>query len=76
MAATKPVRWIAHNFNHQSPCSSGPDVVKTVTNEVVTAEEFGGASPVGMMLIGKHFDEPIIYRGAAAFESAGDWTKM
>jgi Asp-tRNA(Asn)/Glu-tRNA(Gln) amidotransferase A subunit family amidase len=53
-----------------------PDVVKTVTNEVVTAEEFGGASPVGMMLIGEHFEEPIIYRGVAAFESAGDRTKM
>ena len=68
MAATKPVRWIAHNFNHQSPVTMfvRPDVVKTVTNEVVTAKEFGGTSPVGMMLIGKHFDEPIIYGGAAA----------
>ena len=32
--------------------------------------------PVGMMLIGKHYDETTIYRAAAAFEKAGDWTKM
>jgi amidase len=32
--------------------------------------------PIGLMLIGKYYDEPIIYRGASAFESAGDWTKM
>jgi len=28
------------------------------------------------MLIGKYYDEPKIYRAAAAFEGAGDWTKM
>ncbi len=32
--------------------------------------------PIGLMLIGKYFDEPAIYRAAAAFEGAGDWTKM
>ena len=32
--------------------------------------------PVGLMLIGKYFDEPTIYRAAAAFEGAGDWKKM
>ncbi|HSD10277.1 MAG TPA: amidase [Candidatus Binatia bacterium] len=32
--------------------------------------------PVSMMLIGKHFDEPTIYRAAYAFEQAGDWKKM
>jgi amidase len=32
--------------------------------------------PVGMMLVGKHFDEPTIYRAAHAFEQAGDWKKM
>jgi amidase len=32
--------------------------------------------PVGLMLIGKYYDEPTIYRAAAAFEGAGDWTKM
>jgi amidase len=32
--------------------------------------------PVSMMLIGKHFDEPTIYRTAAAFEGAGDWKSM
>ena len=26
--------------------------------------------------IGKYYDEPTIYRAAAAFEGAGDWTKM
>ena len=32
--------------------------------------------PVSMMLIGKHFDEPTIYRAAHAFEQAGDWKAM
>jgi amidase len=32
--------------------------------------------PIGLMLTAKHFDESTIYRAAAAFESAGDWTKM
>jgi amidase len=32
--------------------------------------------PVGLMLIGKHFDESTIYRAAAAFEGAGDWKTM
>ncbi len=29
--------------------------------------------PIGMMLVGRHYDEATIYRAAAAFESAGDW---
>ncbi len=32
--------------------------------------------PVGMMLVGRHFDEPTIYRAAADFEQSGDWKKM
>ncbi len=32
--------------------------------------------PVGMMLVGKHFDEMTIYRAAYAFEQATDWTKL
>jgi amidase len=32
--------------------------------------------PVGLMLIGKHFDEPTIYRAAYTFEQAGDWKVM
>jgi amidase len=32
--------------------------------------------PIGLMLIGKHYDEATIYRAAAAFEGAGDWKKM
>ncbi len=32
--------------------------------------------PIGMMLIGKHFDELTIYRAAHAFEQAGDWKSM
>jgi amidase len=32
--------------------------------------------PVGLMLIGKHYDEPAIYRAAYAFEQAGDWKQM
>ena len=29
--------------------------------------------PVGMMLVGKPYDEPTIYRAAAAFERGVDW---
>ena len=32
--------------------------------------------PIGMMLVGRHFDEMTIYRAAHAFEQAGDWKKM
>jgi len=32
--------------------------------------------PVSMMLVGRHFDEPTIYRAAYAFEQAGDWKQM
>jgi len=32
--------------------------------------------PAGLMLIGKHFEEPTIYRAAYAFEQADDWKKM
>ncbi|HEX7045042.1 MAG TPA: amidase [Burkholderiales bacterium] len=30
--------------------------------------------PIGMMLVGRHWDEPTIYRAAAAFETSVDWT--
>jgi len=29
--------------------------------------------PIGLQLVGKHFDEPTIYRAAYAFEQSGDW---
>jgi amidase len=29
--------------------------------------------PIGMMLVGRHFDEATIYRAASAFERSGDW---
>src|SRR5438094_43871 len=32
--------------------------------------------PVSLMLVGKHWDEPTIYRAASAFEHAGDWKQM
>jgi amidase len=32
--------------------------------------------PVSMMLVGKHFDEPTVYRAAYSFEQAGDWREM
>ncbi len=31
--------------------------------------------PIGIMLVGKHFDEPTLLRAAAAFEKATDWRK-
>jgi amidase len=32
--------------------------------------------PVGMMLIGRHWEESTIYRAAHAFEQLGDWRKL
>ena len=32
--------------------------------------------PVGLMLVGKHFDESTIYRAADAFEKSRDWKKV
>ncbi len=29
--------------------------------------------PIGLMLIGKHFDEATVYRAAYAYEQSGDW---
>lgn len=35
-----------------------------------------GDRPIGLMLVGKHFDEMMLYRAAHAFERSGDWQKM
>jgi amidase len=32
--------------------------------------------PIGVMLVGRHWDESTIYRASAAFEKSGDWTKF
>jgi amidase len=32
--------------------------------------------PVGLMLVGRHWDESTIYRAASAFEASGDWRTM
>jgi amidase len=32
--------------------------------------------PVGLMLVGRHFDERTIYRASAAFERSGDWQRV
>lgn len=32
--------------------------------------------PIGMMLVGKHFNEPAIYRAAHAFEQSFDWQSL
>jgi amidase len=30
--------------------------------------------PIGLMLVGRHWDEATLYRAATAFEDSGDWT--
>ncbi len=35
-----------------------------------------GGLPVGMMLVGRRYEEGTIYRGAYAFEQAGDWQSI
>ncbi len=32
--------------------------------------------PIGLMIVGKHFDEPTIYKAGYAFEQSGDWKRM
>ena len=32
--------------------------------------------PIGLMLVGKHWEESTIYRAASAFETSGDWQAM
>ena len=32
--------------------------------------------PVSLMLVGKHWDEPTIYKAAFAYEQSGDWKKL
>jgi amidase len=32
--------------------------------------------PIGMMLVGRHYNESTIYRAAHAFEQIGDWRNM
>jgi amidase len=32
--------------------------------------------PVGLMLVGRRYEEATIYRGAYALEQAGDWEKQ
>ena len=32
--------------------------------------------PIGLMLVGRHYDEATIYRAAAAFEHSGDWMQF
>ena len=32
--------------------------------------------PVGMMLVGRMYDEATIYRAAAAFEAGQDWKSL
>jgi amidase len=32
--------------------------------------------PVGLQLVGRHWDEATIYRAAATFEASGDWTRF
>jgi amidase len=32
--------------------------------------------PVSLMLVGRHFDESMIYRAAYAFEQSDDWMRM
>jgi len=32
--------------------------------------------PIGLMFVGKHFDEATLYKAGYAFEQSGDWKKM
>ncbi len=36
----------------------------------------GDGLPIGMMLVGRRYAEPTIYRAAYAFEQAGDWKSL
>ena len=36
----------------------------------------GDGLPIGMMLVGRRYAEPTIYRAAYAFEQAEDWKSL
>jgi amidase len=36
----------------------------------------GQGLPIGLMLIGKHYNESTLYRAAHAFEQLGDWRQL
>jgi amidase len=72
---------------HPEP-GSGPEAIARRSWEVITNTAPFNATghpaisvpcgladdrPIGLMLVGRHWDEATIYRAAAAFEASGDW---
>ena len=49
-----------------------------VTGHPAISVPFGMADglPIGMMMVGKHFDDKTVIRVADAFENIGDWREM
>jgi amidase len=69
---------------------SSEDIVSAAFNTILNTCQFDitghpamslpcgtrGGVPVGMMLIGKHYDEPTIYRAANGFEQSKNWREF
>jgi len=67
---------VTDGFRTRAPVADDGD---TGQSEERRAAILGIIDPPAKLLgekIGKHFDEPTIYKAAFAFEQAGDWKKM
>jgi amidase len=66
----------------EDPLSLGFEILNTsvfnVTGHPAMSVPCGMSDglPIGMMLVGKQFDEATIYRAAYAFEQLGDWRRL
>ena len=50
--------------------------VSPLSEDVRNPEDQALKLPVGMMIVGKHHDEAMVFRIGDAWERAGDWRKQ
>ena len=70
------VRDLGESAKRYQEAFGSPPPLKQVDTSFGAHLALIGGLPVGMMLVGKHFDEITIYRAAHAFEQAADWTTL
>ena len=61
----EPIGWYGWNLNLPFNHSGQP--------AVSVPAGFTDGLPVGIQIVGKRFDEPMVFRAAAAFEKASPW---
>jgi hypothetical protein len=60
-------------FGFGLPKSREQDLLLMPTTRMMASPLGEGDRPIGLMLIGKHWQESTLYRAADVFERAGDW---